>query len=501
MDMTTNTLVQLNENAAKFISKPKKLFIGGKWVESVSGRTFETRNPATGELLTTVAEGGKEDIELAVRAARDAFDKGPWRTMKPYDRSKLMLKFADLLEEHGEELAHLETLDNGAPLNMTKFFSASAAENIRYFAGWTTKITGSSIPTSVPGKTFTYTRKEPVGVCGQIIPWNGPLMMAVWKLSVALATGNTIVLKPAENTPLTALRLGELVQEAGFPDGVVNIVPGFGGTAGQALVDHPLVDKIAFTGSTAVGKKIMSSAAASVKKVSLELGGKSAHIVFADADYEKAIQNAANSVFYNSGQACIAGSRLFVEKNIYDNFMSDLADYTKNYKVGNGFDPSTVLGPLISERQKERVLGYLDIGQQEGAEILVGGNATEEELANGYFVKPTVVANTNNNMRIAQEEIFGPVVSGIPFTDIDEVIELANQTEYGLGGGVNTTDIRKAHLVADGLRTGTVWVNTYNILDPAVPFGGYKQSGLGRENGEESLDLYLETKTVWIDLD
>ncbi|AXI08529.1 aldehyde dehydrogenase family protein [Oceanobacillus sp. 143] len=494
------TLIKLNENAARFVSKPKKMFISGRWVDAVSGKTFETRNPATGDLITSVPEGDKADIDLAVRAARHAFDEGPWRTLKPYDRSKLLLKLADLFEENAEELAHLETLDNGAPLSMTKHYPGGAAENIRYYAGWTTKITGETVPVSVPGKVFNYTRKEPIGVCGQIIPWNGPLMMAVWKLSTALATGNTVVLKPAENTPLTALRIGELVQEAGFPDGVVNIVTGFGSTAGQSLVDHPLVDKIAFTGSTAVGKQIMKSSSANLKKVSLELGGKSAHIVFADADYEKALQNAANAILLNSGQVCVAGSRLFVEKKIYDNFMSDLADYTKNYKLGNGFDPSANLGPLISAKQKERVLGYLDLGRDEGAEMLVGGNAADG-LENGYFVKPTVLANVNNSMRIAQEEIFGPVVSGIPFTDIDEVIKLANQTEYGLGGGVNTTDIRKAHLVAEGLRTGSVWVNTYNLIDPASPFGGYKQSGLGRENGAESIDLYTETKSVWINLD
>ena len=500
--MSQTTLTPLNESARKFISKPKKLFIGGKWVDSVSGKVFETRNPATGEVITTVPEGTKEDIDLAVRAARQAFDKGPWRTMKPYDRSKLLLKIANLIEENAEELAHLDTLDYGAPLSMTNNFAATSAETFRYYAGWVTKITGSTIPVSTPGKMFNYTLKEPVGVCGQIIPWNAPLNMAVWKISVALATGNTVVLKPAENTPLSALRLGELIQEAGVPDGVVNIVTGFGEEAGQALVEHPLVDKIAFTGSTAVGKKIMQSAAAHVKKVSLELGGKSPHIVFADADYEKALQNASDAVMFNTGQACIAGSRLFVEKKIYDKFMSDLADYAQNnYKLGNGFDPSTSLGPLISHRQKERVLGYLDIGQEEGAEILVGGDVTEGELKKGYFVKPTVVANVSNDMRIAQEEIFGPVVSGIPFEDIDEVIELANQTTYGLGGGVNTTDLRKAHLVSQGLRTGNVWVNTYTVLDPASPFGGYKQSGLGKENGAESLDEYWETMGGWISLD
>ncbi|RDW18372.1 betaine-aldehyde dehydrogenase [Oceanobacillus arenosus] len=495
------TLIELNRKAVEFISKPKKMYINGQWVDAVSGKTIETRNPATGEILTTVPDGGVEDINRAVAAARKAFEEGPWPKMKPTERANLLLKFADLVEENAEELAHLETLDNGAPVSSTIHYSASVAEDFRYYAGWATKITGQTVPVSVPGNFFNYTRKEPVGVCGQIVPWNAPIMMASWKLSAPLATGNTVILKPASLTPLTALRLGELIQEAGFPDGVVNIVTGSGSVAGTALTEHPDVDKIAFTGSTEVGKQIMRSGAGNIKKVSLELGGKSAHIVFADADYDLAIANAANAIYTNSGQACVAGSRLFVEKKIYDNFMSDLAEYTKSLRVGNGFDQSTNLGPLISAQQKETVLNYLDIGQEEGAEVLIGGNVTDNDLAGGYYVKPTVVANVNNSMRIAQEEIFGPVVSGIPFEDIDEAIKLANQSEYGLGGGVNTTDLRKAHKVAHGLRTGNVWVNTYNIMDPASPFGGYKQSGLGREHGSESVDMYTETKSIWINLD
>lgn len=497
----STTLVSLNRKAAAFTSAPKKMLINGQWVEAASGSTFETRNPANGEVITTVSEGDQVDINQAVSAARKAFEEGAWPKAKPNERAKLLLKLADLIEENAEELSHLETLDNGMPLNSSFNQILAGAEDFRYYAGWATKITGETIPVSTPGNIFNYTRKEPVGVCGAIIPWNAPFMMAVWKLSAPLAAGNTVVLKPAENTPLTALRLGELVQEAGFPDGVVNIVPGFGQKAGSALTEHTDVDKIAFTGSTAVGKQIMQSGSVNVKKVSLELGGKSAHIVFADADYDNALANAANAVYANSGQACIAGSRLFVERGIYDNFMSDLAEYTKKFKVGSGFDQSTNLGPLISDKQKKRVMNYLDIGQKEGAELLIGGDAEEDELSAGHYVKPTVIANVNNDMTIAQEEIFGPVVSGMPFDDIDEVIKLANQTEYGLGGGVNTTDLRKAHRVAHGIRTGNVWINSYSLMDSASPFGGYKQSGIGREKGAESMDLYTETKSVWVNLD
>ncbi|MDR7076158.1 acyl-CoA reductase-like NAD-dependent aldehyde dehydrogenase [Neobacillus niacini] len=497
----STSVISLHPKAIEFTSAPKRMLIGGQWVESVSGKTFTTENPATGEIITTVPEGDKEDINRAVAAARKAFEEGPWPKIKPNERANLLLKLADLVEQNAEELAHLETLDNGRSLEFQLKVVDRVVEDFRYYAGWTTKINGETIPVSTPGNIFNYTKREPIGVCGQIIPWNAPLLMAAWKLSAPLATGNTVVLKPAENTPLTALRLGELIQEAGFPDGVVNIVTGFGGTVGAALTEHPDVDKIAFTGSTAVGKQIMRSAAVNVKKVSLELGGKSAHIVFADADYEKALANVANAIFGGSGQACIAGSRLFIEKKIYDNFISDLAEYTKNYKIGSGFDHTANLGPLISAKQKKSVLSYVDIGKQEGAEMLVGGDVTEENLACGYYVRPTIFANVNNSMRIAQEEIFGPVVAGMPFESVDEVIKLANQTKYGLGGGVNTTDLRKAHQVAHGIKTGNVWVNRYGVLDPASPFGGYKQSGIGREHGAESIDMYTETKSVWIDLD
>ena len=352
----------------------------------------------------------------------------------------------------------------------------------------------------MPGEMFNYTRREPIGVCGQIIPWNSPIISAVMKIAAPIACGNTVVLKPAEQTPLSALRLGELIQEAGFPDGVINIITGFG-IAGAAITEHLDIDKISFTGSTEIGKQIMRASAVNVKKVSLELGGKSANIIFADADYDQAIANAANAIFWNSGQVCCAGSRLFIEKKIYDRFVSDLVEYSKNFRVGNGFNPSSVLGPLISKKQQDRVIGYQELAKREGAEVLVGGSANEQEISKGYFVKPTILANVTNDMCVAQEEIFGPVVGALPFETIDEVIELANQTQYGLGGGVCTTDIRKAHKVAHALRTGNVWVNTYNMVDANSPFGGYKQSGIGRENGSGAIEMYTEVKNIWINLD
>jgi acyl-CoA reductase-like NAD-dependent aldehyde dehydrogenase len=495
-----SVLTALNKGAQTFISKPLKMLIGGKWVDAISGKAREVRNPADGSVITTVPEAGKEDVDLAVTSARRAFEEGPWTKMKPNERAKLILKLADLIEENAEAFAHLDTLDYGQPLSTTTGFATAAADNFRYYAGWATKITGETHQSSIPGEVFNYTRREPLGVCGGIVPWNAPLMNAVMKISAPLAVGNTVVIKPSEETPISLLRLGELIQEAGIPDGVVNIITGDGPTAGNALAAHPDVDKIAFTGSTAVGRKIIQNSAVNIKKVTLELGGKSAHIIFDDADYETALQNAANAVFWNSGQVCFAGSRLLVERGIYDRFISDLAEYSKNYKVGNGFDPSAQIGPLVSKKQKEKVLQYMDIGKQEGAEMLIGGEASEAELKNGYFVKPTVMANVTNDMRIAKEEIFGPVVSAIPFDGAEEAIQIANQTEYGLGGGVCTTNLKKAHQVAHSLNTGNIWINTYNITEPNSPFGGYKQSGLGRENGAASIDAYTEVKNIWIDL-
>lgn len=496
-----STLIALNSRAREFTARPLKMFIGGQWVDAVSGKRTEIRNPANGELITTAAEGDKEDVDRAVAAARKAFAEGPWPKMKPNERARLLLKLADLIEENGEELAHLDTLDYGQPVSLTTGFAAAAADNFRYYAGWTTKIAGETLPSSTPGNIFNYTRREPIGVCAGIVPWNAPLMNAIMKISAPLAVGNTVIVKPSEETPISLLRFAELVQEAGFPDGVVNIVTGYGQTVGAALASHPDVDKIAFTGSTITGREIIRNSAENIKKVTLELGGKSAHIIFADADYETALANAANSIFFNSGQVCFAGSRLFIESKIYDKFLADLADYSKRYKVGDGFDQDTVIGPLISAKQKNRVLNYLEIGRREGAEMIIGGEAHEIELANGYYVKPTVLANVHNDMTIAREEIFGPVVSGMPFDDMDEVINLANDTVYGLGGGICTTDLRKAHKVAHALRTGNVWVNTYNITEPNSPFGGYKQSGLGRENGVASIDMYTEIKNIWINLD
>ena len=492
----------MDPRVASFLAQqPKHMLIDGKWQLSASGKTFRTENPATGQELAQVAEGDAEDVERAVKAARRAFESGPWGSMTAADRSMLIWKLADLIEQHGEPLAVLETLDNGKPIVAARRDDvASTVAYFRYYAGWPTKILGETIPVSVP-EMFNYTLRRPVGVVGQIIPWNYPLMMAAWKLAPALAAGCTIVLKPAEQTPLSALYLGSLIQEAGFPDGVVNIVPGFGETAGAALVDNAGVDKIAFTGSTEVGKLIMRNAAGTLKKVSLELGGKSPNIVFADADLDAAAEGAAFGIFYNMGQDCTAGSRVLVQESIYDRVASYIAEYAGRQKVGNGLDESTDIGPLVSAEQLERVTGYISLGKQEGAHVLGGGTRLlEGDLRRGYFVAPTVFSAVGNDMRIAQEEIFGPVVSVIPFKDVDDAIRVANATSYGLAAGVWTHDVAKAHGVAAALKAGTVWVNTFGPLDPASPFGGFKQSGLGREMGFHGIELYTEVKSVWISI-
>ncbi|MFZ3198827.1 MAG: aldehyde dehydrogenase DhaS, partial [Bacillus mycoides] len=453
-------------------------------------------NPATGETLAIVAEAGREDIHKAVVAARMAFDEGPWSRMSTAERSRLMYKLADLMEEHKEELAQLETLDNGKPIRETMAADIPLAiEHMRYYAGWATKIVGQTIPVS--GDYFNYTRHEAVGVVGQIIPWNFPLLMAMWKMGAALATGCTIVLKPAEQTPLSALYLAELIEEAGFPKGVINIVPGFGESAGQALVNHPLVDKIAFTGSTPVGKQIMRQASESLKRVTLELGGKSPNIILPDADLSRAIPGALSGVMFNQGQVCSAGSRLFIPKKMYDNVMADLVLYSKKLNQGVGLNPETTIGPLVSEEQQKRVMSYIEKGIEEGAEVLCGGSNPFDQ---GYFVSPTVFADVNDEMTIAKEEIFGPVISAIPFNDIDEVIERANKSQFGLAAGVWTENVKTAHYVASKVRAGTVWVNCYNVFDAASPFGGFKQSGLGREMGSYALNNYTEVKSVWINL-
>lgn len=489
-------IVNLKEKVEKFLQGKKRLYINGEFVESKSQKTFDTYNPATGEILATVYEAREEEIDQAVRAARKAFDEGPWSKMSAAQRSRLMYKLADLMEENSEELAQLETLDNGKPIRETSNADVPLAiEHMRYYAGWSTKIVGQTIP--VNGPFFNFTRHEAVGVVGQIIPWNFPLLMAMWKLGAALATGCTVVLKPAEQTPLSALYLAELFEEAGFPPGVVNIVPGFGRTAGGPLVDHPLVDKIAFTGSTVVGKQIMTNAAKTLKRVTLELGGKSPNIILPDADLTKAIPGALNGVMFNQGQVCCAGTRVFIQKKHYDNVVADMASHANSIKQGAGIFADTEMGPLVSEVQQNRVLGYIEKGINEGAELLVGGKKPQEQ---GYFVAPTIFANVRDEMTIAKEEIFGPVISALPYEDLDELIERANKTDYGLAAGIWTRDVANAHYIASKLRAGTVWVNTYNAFDAASPFGGYKQSGIGREMGSYALDNYTEVKSVWISM-
>ncbi|MDO9714104.1 aldehyde dehydrogenase family protein [Paracraurococcus lichenis] len=478
--------------------RPKRMLIDGKWVEAASGKTFETLNPATGEVLARVAEGDAEDIDRAVEAARRAFD-GPWAKMKPYERQKLLLKLAELVDAAFEELAALDTLDMGAPVSRTGANRQRAVGMLRYYAGQAVAIHGETIENSLPGEYVSFTLKEPVGVVGAIIPWNAPLSSSIWKLGPVLATGCTVVLKPAEEAPLTPLRLGELCLEAGVPPGVVNVVPGFGETAGAALAAHRGVDEVAFTGSHVTGQKIVQASAGNLKRVSLELGGKSPDVVFADADLDAAAPGAGMAVFANSGQICSAGTRLFVERKVYDEFTARVADYGRSLKVGDGRDPATQVGPLVSAEQLDRVTGYLSIGRQEGARPLSGGERlTEGALSKGYFVPPTVFANVRDDMRIAQEEIFGPVISAIPFDDIEEVITRANATTYGLGSGVWTRDVSKAHRLARGIRAGSVWINCYQAMDPAVPFGGYKMSGYGREGGKQHVEEYLNVKSVWI---
>lgn len=490
-----NQKVEVLPGVADFLKGTKKLFIGGKWVEALSGRTFETLNPSTGEVLATVSEAGAEDVHAAVEAARRAFDDGPWARMDASDRSRLIYKLADLIEEHKEELAQLETLDNGKPIRETRGSDIPLTiEQFRYYAGWTTKLVGQTIPVS--GPYFNYTLHEPVGVVGQIIPWNFPLMMVSWKVAPALATGCTVVLKPAEQTPLSALYFAQLVERAGFPEGVINIVPGFGDVAGNALVKHPKVDKIAFTGSTAVGKAIMKEAAQTMKRVTLELGGKSPNIVLPDADLSKAAPGVFNGIMANQGEVCCAGSRVFIQKKSFDNVVSDLVSYAQNVKQGNGLQDDIDMGPLVSKKQQERVVRYIHKGNEEGAKLLTGGNYTEK----GYFVEPTVFVDVNDHMTIAREEIFGPVVVAMPFESLDDVIERANNSPYGLAAGVWTENVKNAHYIASRLKAGTVWVNCYNVTDPASPFGGYKQSGFGREMGSYALENYTEVKSVWINL-
>jgi phenylacetaldehyde dehydrogenase len=493
----------IRSDVAAWLAKPKHNLIGGKWVPAASGKTFDVFNPADASVIARVPDSEREDINRAVTAARRAFDSGPWRRMTPSERGRLVWRIGDLILEHADELAELESLDNGKPRAVARVADVPlTADLFHYMAGWATKIEGHTIPISVlyaPGARFhAFTQREPLGVVGQIIPWNFPLLMAAWKLGPALATGNCVVLKPAEQTPLTALRLGELLLEAGLPEGVVNIVTGFGETAGAALAAHEDVDKIAFTGSTEVGRLIVHAAAGNLKKVSLELGGKSPNIIFKDAgDLEGAITGAANAIFFNHGQCCCAGSRLMVERDIFDEVVSGVAERAKKIKLGPGLDPQTEMGPLVSEEQLRRVTGYLHQGKQDGACYVTGGKPAGDR---GYFVQPTVVKDVKPKMSIVREEIFGPVVVAEPFTKPEELIAQANATPYGLAAGIWTRDISKAHRIAAELKAGTVWINCYNVFDSALPFGGYKQSGWGREMGHEALEMYTETKAVVIGL-
>jgi phenylacetaldehyde dehydrogenase len=487
---------------ARFLrEQPKKLFIGGKWVESASGKTFNTIDPSTGEVLARVAEGGAEDIDRAVAAARKAHESGVWRDLPPAERAKALWRAGDLIEERANEFAQLESLDNGMPINDALVFKVPlAAATFRYYAGWVTKLDGGTQSLSLPGKFLSYTLRQPVGVVGQIIPWNEPLLMASWKVAPALACGNTIVLKPSEETPLTALLLAEILQEAEIPAGVINVVPGFGETAGARLAAHPHVDKIAFTGSTEVGKLIAKTAAeTNLKRVSLELGGKSPNIVFADADLAHAVSGAFMGIFLNSGQICSAGSRLYVQEKVYEQTVDELTRSIENLQLGPGIDSMTQMGPLVSQTQMDRVLGYISIGTKEGARLVTGGKRASGHGA-GFFVEPTVFADVEGKMRIAREEIFGPVLAAIPFSDEEDLIAKANDTMYGLAAGVWTSDVKRAHRVAHALQAGTVYVNCYHMFDPAAPWGGFKQSGWGRELGPYALDLYTETKNVIVDI-
>ncbi|MCI0350346.1 MAG: aldehyde dehydrogenase family protein [Acidobacteriales bacterium] len=487
--------------ATKSKIAPGKLLIGGQWVDASDGKTFDTINPAAGEVLTQIAAGTKADVDRAVAAARKAFDdpNGAWQKMSASDRGKLLWRIADLIDKNIEEIAEIETLDNGKPIFESRYVDVPmVAEVFRYYAGWATKIHGETINSRA--NAFTYTLREPVGVVAAIVPWNFPLLLAAWKIAPALATGNTVIWKPASQTTLSALRVGELMVEAGVPAGVVNILAGSGPVVGMGLVQHPGVDKVAFTGSTSVGKDVMRNAADGVKRITLELGGKSPNIVLADANLDEAVKGAANGIFYGKGEVCAAGSRLFVEKKIHDDFMQKLVDRTNKLKPGDPLDPKTRLGAIVSEQQMNTVLSYIEAGNKEGAKLVVGGKRASVDGSKGYFLEPTIFDSVDNKMKIAQEEIFGPVLATIPFDDVEQVAELANQNIYGLAAAIWTNDVRKAHSLARRLKAGTIWINAYNFYDPALPFGGYKQSGFGRELGMHAIEHYTELKSVWLSL-
>jgi phenylacetaldehyde dehydrogenase len=484
--------------AAAFLARPKRLLIGGEWVASASDVRIPVIDPATGAEVASVPDAGRADVDKAVAAAREAFERGPWATMLPSDREALIWRLADLIDKHAEELAELESIDNGKTKFMASVVDVPGARNyFRYMAGWATKIEGATIDVSIGtrdgGRINAYTRREPVGVVAQIIPWNFPLVMAAWKLGPALAAGCTCVLKPAEQTPLTALRLGELIIEAGFPPGVVNILTGYGETTGAALVTHPGVDKVAFTGSTLVGKTINKAATDSLKRVSLELGGKSPVIVLPDADVDTVIGGAAGAIFFNAGQVCAAGSRLYVHRKIFDRVVEGVGGAAKGIRLGPGLDPGTQMGPLVSREQQERVLGYIESGKAEGASVVAGGEAPAHS---GFYVKPTVLADVKRSMRVVQEEIFGPVLVAQRFDDLDEVAALANDTPYGLGASIWSNDLKAVHRLVPKIRAGTIWVNTHGLVDANMPFGGFKHSGIGREHGRVGIEMYTEVKSV-----
>ena len=495
--------VKLPIGVDKFLAEKHKMLIGGEWVDALSGETFDVVDPATTKVIASVPSAGKEDVDRAVDAARRAFDDGPWRRIGPSERGQLVWRLADLIEQHGEEFAALDTLDNGKPITFTRSADVPLSVDLfRYMAGWATKIEGQTISTKISyqpdSEFFSYTLRQPIGVVAQIIPWNYPLMMAAYKLAPALAAGCTSVLKPAEQTPLSVLLLGRLIQEAGFPDGVVNIITGLGETAGAAMSAHPRVDKVAFTGSSEVGRHIVRSAAGNLKRVSLELGGKSPNIIFADANLDRAIPAAANAIFFNQGQACCAGSRLYVERSIADQVIEGIVKRAAAIRIGPGLDLDSEMGPLVSQEQMERVLGYIDSSCEEGGTLATGGPVLG---APGYFIRPTVLLDLPPTARAVREEIFGPVVVVTPFDDEAGVLEAANDTTYGLAAAVWTQNVSKAHRVAAALQAGTVWVNTYHIYDAALPFGGMKQSGWGREMGHEVFNHYTETKTVCMEIE